>query len=116
MSTGRRAWTSPRMVAGADVANDIVKCRKRRVDRSDYRVPVTEGELKELTAIFRDGVCDWPSPGWASRTSPVHGSPSTGSDRIAAGEPKRGQVRPPALVPVVVISRVRPGQHLFPVR
>ncbi|MGW2183696.1 DUF6351 family protein [Streptomyces sp. NPDC001732] len=56
-------WTSPRMVAGADVANDIVKCRKRPVDRSDYRVPVTEGELKDLTAIFRDGVCDWSKPG-----------------------------------------------------
>ncbi|MCX4850494.1 DUF6351 family protein [Streptomyces sp. NBC_00893] len=56
-------WTSPRMVAGADVANDVVKCRKRPVVGSDYRVPVTEGELKDLQAIFRDGVCDWSIPG-----------------------------------------------------
>lgn len=56
-------WTSPRMVAGADVANDIVKCRKRPVTRSDYRVPVTDGQLEDLQAIFRDGVCDWSKPG-----------------------------------------------------
>ncbi|MFD4945654.1 DUF6351 family protein [Streptomyces sp. NPDC058409] len=56
-------WTSPRMVAGADVANDIVKCRKRPVVRSDYRVPVTDAQLKDLTAVFRDGVCDWSRPG-----------------------------------------------------
>lgn len=51
------------MVAGADVANDIVKCRKRPVIRSDYRVPVTDGQFKDLKAIFRDGVCDWSKPG-----------------------------------------------------
>lgn len=56
-------WTSPRMVAGADVANDIVKCRKRPVIRSDYRGPVTDGQFNDLKAIFRDGVCDWSKPG-----------------------------------------------------
>ncbi|WP_393053286.1 DUF6351 family protein [Streptomyces sp. LN549] len=56
-------WTSPRMVAGADVANDIVKCRKRSVIRSDYRGPVTDGQFNDLKAIFRDGVCDWSKPG-----------------------------------------------------
>ncbi|WNI30838.1 DUF6351 family protein [Streptomyces sp. ITFR-6] len=56
-------WTSPRMVAGADVANDIVKCRKRPVDRSDYQVPVTDAQLDDLKAVFRDGVCDWSTPG-----------------------------------------------------
>ncbi|ROQ59144.1 hypothetical protein EDD93_6527 [Streptomyces sp. 840.1] len=56
-------WTSPRMVAGADVANDIVKCRKRPVVRSDYLVPVTDSQFTELKAIFRDGVCDWSQPG-----------------------------------------------------
>ncbi|MFJ1551317.1 DUF6351 family protein [Streptomyces sp. NPDC088246] len=56
-------WTSPRMVAGADVANDIVKCRKRPVVRSDYRVPVNDGQFEDLKAIFRSGVCDWSQPG-----------------------------------------------------
>lgn len=56
-------WTSPRMVAGADVANDIIKCRKRPVVRSDYLVPVTDGQFTDLKAIFRDGVCDWSQPG-----------------------------------------------------
>ncbi|MGW6204413.1 DUF6351 family protein [Streptomyces sp. NPDC055089] len=52
-------WTSPRMVAGADVANDIVKCRKRPVTPEDYRVPVTEAQLSALKVIFPYGVCDW---------------------------------------------------------
>ncbi|MFE6664926.1 DUF6351 family protein [Streptomyces sp. NPDC057697] len=56
-------WTSPRMVAGADVANDIIKCRKRPVTRSDYQVPVSDGQFEDLKAIFRDGVCDWSIPG-----------------------------------------------------
>lgn len=56
-------WTSPRMVAGADVANDIVKCRKRPVVRSDYEVPVSDGQFEELKAVFRTGVCDWSQPG-----------------------------------------------------
>ncbi|MGW4229975.1 DUF6351 family protein [Streptomyces sp. NPDC004980] len=56
-------WTSPRMVAGADVANDIVKCRKRPLTRTDYRVPVTDGQFEDLKAVFGSGVCDWSQPG-----------------------------------------------------
>ncbi|RII17673.1 hypothetical protein DSC45_12295 [Streptomyces sp. YIM 130001] len=56
-------WTSPRMVAGADVANDIVVCRKRPVDRSDYQVPVTDSQFAALKKIFRGGVCDWSKRG-----------------------------------------------------
>ncbi|WP_233521869.1 DUF6351 family protein [Streptomyces triticagri] len=52
-------WTSPRMVAGADVANDIVVCQKRPVRRSDYEVPVTGSQFTSLKKIFRGGVCDW---------------------------------------------------------
>ncbi|MFI8436986.1 DUF6351 family protein [Streptomyces sp. NPDC079020] len=63
-------WTSPRMVAGADVANDIVKCRKRPVVSTDYQVPVTDAQLKELTGIFPYGVCDWSVPG-AGQQAPM---------------------------------------------
>ncbi|MFH9684831.1 DUF6351 family protein [Streptomyces sp. NPDC017413] len=56
-------WTSPRMVAGADVANDIVKCRKRPVIRGDYQVQVTDRQFAELQATFPTGVCDWSQPG-----------------------------------------------------
>ncbi|HEY9327493.1 MAG TPA: DUF6351 family protein [Streptomyces sp.] len=56
-------WTSPRMVAGADVANDIVKCRKRPVTPEDYDVPLTDGQLGALKVIFPYGVCDWSVPG-----------------------------------------------------
>lgn len=52
-------WTSPRMVAGADVANDIVKCRMRPVTPADYHVPVAEEQLGALKVIFPYGVCDW---------------------------------------------------------
>ncbi|WP_329354786.1 DUF6351 family protein [Streptomyces anulatus] len=56
-------WTSPRMVAGADVANDIVKCRKRPVTRTDYQVPVTDSQFADLQSVFGTGVCDWSVPG-----------------------------------------------------
>lgn len=56
-------WTSPRIVAGGPLANDIVKCQLRPVDEADYDVPFTEAQLERLRAIFPDGLCDWSKPG-----------------------------------------------------
>ncbi len=53
----------PREVAGAGVAADIVKCRLKPIDRSDYRAPLTAADVKRLRAIFPAGVCDWNRPG-----------------------------------------------------
>jgi hypothetical protein len=53
----------PRLVAGGPLANDIVKCQLKDIDRSDYSVVLTEADLDHLREIFPDGVCDWSKPG-----------------------------------------------------
>ncbi|MDP1929910.1 MAG: DUF6351 family protein [Gammaproteobacteria bacterium] len=54
-----RAYPTPRQVAGAPLRNDIVSCRLKPLDLSDYTVSFTEQEMAALRDIFPDGVCDW---------------------------------------------------------
>ncbi|MBC6468560.1 hypothetical protein HKK74_24130 [Actinomadura alba] len=56
-------WTSPRLVAGGPMANDIVKCRLRPVEPAEYGVPLTTEQAGRLRGIFPGGVCDWSAPG-----------------------------------------------------
>ena len=58
-----RAYSSPRMIAGTPLANDIIKCQLRPVDMADYKVPFTAEQQARLKRIFADGVCDWSKPG-----------------------------------------------------
>lgn len=53
----------PRMVAGASLLNDILKCQLRDIDMSDYTVNFTPEQEARLRNIFPDGVCDWSKPG-----------------------------------------------------
>jgi hypothetical protein len=53
------AFSSPRMVAGGPLANDIVKCQLKPIDINDYAVTFSERERLQLQRIFPDGVCDW---------------------------------------------------------
>ena len=54
-----RAYPTPRQVAGAPLANDVVSCQLKPLDRDDYEVEFTAAEWSRLEAIFPDGVCDW---------------------------------------------------------
>ncbi len=54
-----RAYPTPRLVAGAPLANNIVSCHLKSLDRADYRIEFTDEEWGALGAIFPDGVCDW---------------------------------------------------------
>ncbi len=54
---------TPRLIAGAPPADDVVTCRHKPIDRSDYRVTFRPAEHRRLAAIFPDGVCDWTRPG-----------------------------------------------------
>ena len=49
----------PRMVAGGPLANDIIKCRLKDPDPSDYAVSFSPEQWDWLQSIFPDGVCDW---------------------------------------------------------
>lgn len=52
-------YPTPRHVAGAPLANSIVSCQVRPLNRDEYRQPLSEREWAELQLIFADGVCDW---------------------------------------------------------
>ena len=56
------AFLTPRHVAGAPLANDIVSCTLKPLDQSDYNVQFSDSEWLLLSQIFRDGVCDWSRP------------------------------------------------------
>ncbi|MDO8907646.1 MAG: DUF6351 family protein [Pseudohongiella sp.] len=52
-----------RLVAGAPLTNDIMKCSLKPIDYDDYRVEFTSEEKQRLETIFPQGVCDWEQPG-----------------------------------------------------
>jgi hypothetical protein len=53
----------PRLVAGAPVSDDIVKCRLKPVNAADYKAAFTASEMGELRSTFPQGVCDYSRPG-----------------------------------------------------
>ena len=52
-------YSTARHVAGAPLANNIVACHLKSLDRAEYEVEFTDEEWSALEAIFPDGVCDW---------------------------------------------------------
>jgi hypothetical protein len=61
------SFSSPRLVAGGPLANDIVKCQLKRIDFDDYTVTFNADQRRQLRRIFPDGVCDWEPPGVEQR-------------------------------------------------
>ncbi len=55
--------SEPRLVAGAPLANDVLKCQLKPVKMSDYKVAFTAEQEAKLRAIFPTGVCDFSKPG-----------------------------------------------------
>lgn len=54
---------TPRLVAGATLADDVLKCQLKAIDTRDYKVTFTAGEMQQLREIFPGGVCDYSKPG-----------------------------------------------------
>lgn len=55
---------SPRQVAGGPLAENILKCQLKPIDRADYNPQVlTDDQFNRLKAVFPDGVCDFTKPG-----------------------------------------------------
>jgi hypothetical protein len=57
------AFSTPRMVAGEPLENNVLKCRLMPVDRHGYKVAFTASEAAQLKSIFPQGVCDYSEPG-----------------------------------------------------
>ncbi len=54
---------SPRFVAGAQLAADVIKCQLKPVAMADYATTFTATQRTQLAQIFPSGVCDWSKPG-----------------------------------------------------
>jgi hypothetical protein len=52
----------PRLIAGAPVANDVMKCQLKPVNFADYKVKFSSAQQAKMKKIFADGVCDWSKP------------------------------------------------------
>ena len=57
------SYGSPRLVAGAPLTNDVMKCQLKPVDLNDYTVQLTGAEQDRLRSIFPEGVCDYTKSG-----------------------------------------------------
>ena len=55
--------SEPRLVAGAPLANDVMKCQLKAVAFDDYKVVFTDVQKTRMRAIFPTGVCDFSKPG-----------------------------------------------------
>ena len=53
------AYPTPRHVAGAPLANNIVSCYLRPINAADYAAGFTQVQYAELSEVFPEGVCDW---------------------------------------------------------
>jgi uncharacterized tannase-like protein DUF6351 len=55
---------SPRQIAGGPLAENVLKCQLRHLDRNDYgSAGVTNDQLARLRAVFPHGVCDFSKRG-----------------------------------------------------
>lgn len=50
---------NPRLAAGEPLAQDVLKCKLKKVDARDYARPLTADQLSRLKAVFPQGVCDY---------------------------------------------------------
>ena len=57
------AFPTARHVAGAPLANNVVKCALKPISPDDYAVTFTADERARLERSFPDGVCDWSQDG-----------------------------------------------------
>ena len=55
--------SEPRLMAGAPLTNDVLKCQLKPINYADYKVNFTDAQKKRLAAIFSTGVCDFSKPG-----------------------------------------------------
>lgn len=59
--------SNPRVVAGAAMTSDVLKCELRPIAKNDYTRPVTDAQLASLRGVFPQGVCDYSQRGVAQR-------------------------------------------------
>jgi len=61
------AHADPRIVAGAPLTDDVLKCALKPIDARDYGQALTAEQSGRLKAVFPQGVCDYSRPGIAQQ-------------------------------------------------
>jgi Tannase-like family of unknown function (DUF6351) len=57
-------YAAPRIAAGGPLSQDVMKCRLKRLSRSDYgAIAFTDAQWAQLRAVFSTGVCDYSKRG-----------------------------------------------------
>ena len=77
-----------RLVAGEDLALDVLKCRLKPLDFRDYPVTFTAADRKRLRETFPGGVCDYRRPGVGQR-APIGTWLSYGDERTGTTPPTK---------------------------
>ena len=55
--------SEPRLVAGAPLTNDVMKCQLKPISFSEYKTVFTDAQKNRMKAVFPTGVCDFSKPG-----------------------------------------------------
>ncbi len=55
--------SEPRLVAGAPLTNDVLKCQLKPINYAEYKATFTVAQKTRMAAIFSSGVCDFSKPG-----------------------------------------------------
>ena len=55
--------SEPRLVAGAPLTNDVMKCQLKAINFAEYKAPFNQAQQSRMRAIFPGGVCDFSKPG-----------------------------------------------------
>jgi len=55
--------SEPRLVAGAPLTNDLLKCQLKPINYEEYKATFTVEQKARMAAIFPSGVCDFSKPG-----------------------------------------------------
>ena len=56
-------FSTPRLVAGAPIADNVLKCSLKPISPTDYTVTFSSSELAQLQQVFPSGVCNYATPG-----------------------------------------------------
>ena len=57
--------SEPRLVAGAPLTNDVMKCQLKPINFAEYKATFTDAQKARMKAVFATGVCDFSKPGVA---------------------------------------------------
>jgi len=80
-------YADPRISAGGPIADDIIKCQLRPLDRGDYVVPFTDSQWERLLKAFPGGVCDYSKPSIGQQPSLPWMSFAKGPGGVPLGDP-----------------------------